>query len=551
MSVSRVDKVSYATAGFGDVLTHDLACGVPAALPFFPAQRWDEVAERVAARAYPREELCRVLERSAAESGAPPGVLDSIALLRQPRTYVVATGQQVGFLGGPLYTLHKALSAIALARKLEQEAQGAARFVPVFWAAGDDHDLAEIDHADFLEADGTLRRVRLVLSPESQGCSACDARLDGSQANVEALRAELRGALGSEELAEETIKLYVACDLSAAFTRLLYRWLGGHGLVVAQSSSVRALAAPVLQRELHEYDITSRLLQEAAVRMQKHGYKPGLSARERAAPHFFIASEPHRLRVRLEPAAQGDRFQERGSAFEARGVAPRAFTRDELANLAATQPRLFSADAALRPIVQQHVFPVVAAVLGPGEIAYWAQLKQLHDHFGVVWPLIVPRATMTLLDAHADKALRRLGLAPTAPEVFQGFEALQKLAAPGGATGAKLEAHISGIRTAFEALAGEAQAADAGLKPMVDKARARIEHELGRIAEKTKASLSQREDAGGKRLRYLAALARPRNSPQERVLNTGQFLARRPTLAHDLLNVIEPSGREHMIVALE
>jgi hypothetical protein len=54
---------------------------------------------------------------------------------------VVTTGQQPGLFGGPLYTLSKALSALALADAV-QAATGVPT-APVFWAATDDIDFVE------------------------------------------------------------------------------------------------------------------------------------------------------------------------------------------------------------------------------------------------------------------------------------------------------------------------------------------------------------------------------------------------------------------------
>src|SRR5690242_21459887 len=64
----------------------------------------------------------------------------------------ITTGQQPGLFTGPLYTIYKALSAIALAARLERERK--VPVVPVFWVAGDDHDFHEANHATLLNSGG-------------------------------------------------------------------------------------------------------------------------------------------------------------------------------------------------------------------------------------------------------------------------------------------------------------------------------------------------------------------------------------------------------------
>ena len=51
---------------------------------------------------------------------------------------VVTTGQQPGLFGGPAYTILKAVSALALADRIERET--GIPTAPVFWAATDDAD---------------------------------------------------------------------------------------------------------------------------------------------------------------------------------------------------------------------------------------------------------------------------------------------------------------------------------------------------------------------------------------------------------------------------
>src|SRR3989339_220377 len=68
----------------------------------------------------------------------------NIALLKEPKTLAVFTGQQLGVLGGPLYTIYKTITAIKLAQHLN-ERYDEFNFVPVFWLEGDDHDFNEVN----------------------------------------------------------------------------------------------------------------------------------------------------------------------------------------------------------------------------------------------------------------------------------------------------------------------------------------------------------------------------------------------------------------------
>ena len=79
--------------------------------------------------------------------------------LAQGAVLAVTTGQQPGLFTGPLYTIYKGLSAIAIARRLERD--WSVPVVPVFWVAGDDHDFAEANHAFVLDSQGAVAELRL------------------------------------------------------------------------------------------------------------------------------------------------------------------------------------------------------------------------------------------------------------------------------------------------------------------------------------------------------------------------------------------------------
>ncbi|NOR14568.1 MAG: bacillithiol biosynthesis BshC, partial [Candidatus Aminicenantes bacterium] len=116
-----------------------------------------KVAEEVKSRDLKREDVASVLEEQNKNYGCGTETLSNIQKLGQADVCAVVTGQQVGLFSGPLYTIHKSLTAIKLAEYLNQKCAGG--FVPVFWLASDDHDLAEIDHIKLLNKDSNIEKI--------------------------------------------------------------------------------------------------------------------------------------------------------------------------------------------------------------------------------------------------------------------------------------------------------------------------------------------------------------------------------------------------------
>ncbi|MCP5053822.1 MAG: bacillithiol biosynthesis BshC [bacterium] len=87
----------------------------------------------------------------------------------EPDKKTIVTGQQIGLLGGPLYTTYKVLGAVYLA----QQSGGRA----VYWLETNDADFNEINHIDYLDAEGQLRT--LVWDIDTQGYSSGYIEVDG------------------------------------------------------------------------------------------------------------------------------------------------------------------------------------------------------------------------------------------------------------------------------------------------------------------------------------------------------------------------------------
>ena len=94
-----------------------------------------------------------------------------------------------------------------------------------------------------------------------------------------------------------------------------------------------------------------------------------------------------------------------------RAAASRSASAPTLAKHSSTRraphPERFSPNVLLRPIVQDALFPTVAYVAGPNELAYLGQLREVYEHFGLPMPLMYPRATATLVDSAAVRFINR------------------------------------------------------------------------------------------------------------------------------------------------
>ncbi|MCX7607481.1 MAG: bacillithiol biosynthesis cysteine-adding enzyme BshC, partial [Bacteroidia bacterium] len=115
----------------------------------WPDVPWEAVIQAKKAFPVDRQALVSALLRQNASFLAEDPVLRaSIEALGRSETFSVVTGQQVGWLTGPLYTLIKAVHVVQLARQLTSWSQGRYAFVPVFWLASEDHDAHEVSSVE-------------------------------------------------------------------------------------------------------------------------------------------------------------------------------------------------------------------------------------------------------------------------------------------------------------------------------------------------------------------------------------------------------------------
>ncbi len=463
-----------------------------------------------------------VLQELAGQSRQLPASLARDRHLEQlaaPGATVVVTGQQVGLFGGPLYTLHKAATAIARAR-LVQDLTGRP-CVPVFWLQSEDHDYAEIAQVAFA---GSTGRVQLALPADAlpSRVSLAHRTLPNE---ISGLIDHFTQALAHLPHAAEVVELVRAYYLPGrpivdAFAGLLAELWRAEGLVIINPRvpAFARLAAPLMQRALHEHDEIAADLRTRAALLADAGCEEQVPTRADASLLFFHPRGITGPRYRLTRRATGFHTPE--------GAVDTATLLDVLAR----EPLCFSTSALLRPLVQDTLLPTCAYVGGPAEVSYFAQLPPLYARFGVPMPLIAPRARLRVVDTATLSLLRKLGLEPADLDAARQTLLARVVAhadssLTANSVRARLLAPLQAELAALEAL---------GLPGVADstrKTRETCERSFAKLAQGVERAALERDTIACERLDRSILALRPDGVPQERAYGFLALAARAGTAA--------------------
>jgi bacillithiol biosynthesis cysteine-adding enzyme BshC len=487
--------------------------------PFGDPSSFIQQAGALDARRYDRQTLRQVLREQNQGFSAGPEAMGQIERIADPRALVVIGGQQAGLFSGPLYTVHKAVTVLLLAARIEQSL--GRPVIPVFWIASEDSDLAEVDHAVITDQNGALRELSLrEVSPSGRPDAGLPVSRVRLGARIGAALDSLEAALPATELSREIMGSLRSAYASGssypqAFGRLLCSLFSGQGLVLVDPSDIRLkrIALPLFRREIEEKSPVSAAVRQQSARLREAGYSVQIELREDMLTLFH--QDPGREAIALA----GD-----GAILKASG---RRFGLRELAGALEQSPERFSPNAALRPLYQDTLFPTVAAVLGPSELAYFSQLTIAYERMGIPMPVLFPRASITLIDPKTAKSLAKLGL--TVEQVIgQGgklVDDLLKREIPPALTALLADGRRQ-VERIWGEIAAEVGRLETTLRPTAELAKAASLKRFQFIEKKiTRAAKRKNETLTSQAERLLAALF-PRGGLQERTLNVLPFLAR-------------------------
>lgn len=500
---------------------------------------YEKRANELKERLFKREALIDVLMTFNQSLNADSKVLSNIKRLSDPEAVVVVGGQQAGLLTGPIYTIHKCLAILHLAR--EQEEKLKVPVIPVFWIAGEDHDYAEVNHT-YAYTENALRKFAFRIK-ESGKRSVSQLSFD-----IEALEEWLEGvfkAYGETDFTADLLKEVKAFaresdSIVTFFSHLINYFFGKYGLVLmdSQDPALRRLESTYFSEMIDKSRGIAKHVTEQLAKLKNAGYSVSLDQTEQSA-NLFIEEKDARLLLTHED----DLFLNRDNGVHK--------TKNDLLEIAEVSPHLLSNNVVTRPLMQDKVLPTLAFIAGPGEIAYWSALKPAFHHLDMLMPPVVPRFHLTLVDRKAEKWL--LEKAFTLEDVLSGQVQRRKEVWLKAQHDWNLDDHFkTAQQTMWEAYLPFRQVAmevHSELETMSDSNWERIENQLLYLKKQMERHIRLRHKVELDRFDALEAKLLPNGGPQERLWSIYAFLNQYgPDLVDQLMEgTYAYNGRQHVV----
>jgi bacillithiol synthase len=423
-------------------------------------------------------------------------------------------GQQVGFAGGPLYTLSKL--ATLLRMKHEAESRGE-RAVVMFWLATEDHDFDEVSQLALPANLTTTRDAQRDLVYLHAHRTSSDRAMVGRLPIPESLRTQLIALLGIEPpqwLAQGT-------SFRESFAQLMASVFGDRVVLVdALLPELRREGGPLFAALSSKLDAAQAALAERSDAIRNAGYTPQIAAREHGGYTFFFEIDNH-----------GDR--------------------NPVERIEGIEPERISTSAVTRPLLQDVVLQPDVFVGGPAEVAYYAQVAALHPLVGAHMPRVALRGHALVAPPRVFRHLERLELDPA--DVFGDVDSI-------------LEPHESERAAALRAFAAEAEEqqrkqlerirelalpADRSLAKSIDRSAGHLQYHLRKMTERSLRAVVRRDDERTRAVREIVSTFYPDRQVQERVVSWYAWYARSGSaLVTNLAECVGPDRADCALVSV-
>jgi len=348
-----------------------------------------------------RNDICEILKTQNSEFNSGDKTFENIKLLGEHDTFAVVTGQQLGFLTGPYYTILKALNTIQLSDKLNSRFSEY-KFVPVFWLESDDHDFTEINNVNIISKENEIKNIKYFENGTEQekylkptGNIVLDKFIEEFINNIE-------DSFNKSDFSEELFANIRECykegvTVKTSFAKFMNYVLQNKGLVLIDPSDnkIKSLLKPVFEKELMTSPMSCEAVINTSVELEKNY---AAQVKPKAINLFYIHEGNRYL---LEP---------RENEIYALKNSRQKISKTEMFDILESNPERFSWNVVTRPVCQDYLLPTVAYIGGPSEVAYFGQFRDVYKLYEITMPVIYPRTSVTIIENRIEKFLQKYNL---------------------------------------------------------------------------------------------------------------------------------------------
>lgn len=325
----------------------------------------------------------------------------NISLLTNKNTFTITTGHQLAIYTGEWYFIFKIITAINMAKEAKA-LYPEYNFVPVFWMASEDHDFEEINHIH-------LKNEKFTWNEKAEGPTG-RLKVDTIAKITDSLSHFLKGNKYTEELISVFEKAYAEGNNLAQATRILVHELfKDDGLLIIDADDVELKKSwsKTIEKELTD-DSNYKACTSLSDKLASHGYPTQVFPRE---INLFYLLDGYRVRIILENGI----YKTKEEKY--------TFSKEEILAELTSHPERFSPNVVLRPLYQESILPNLCYIGGPGEIAYWLQLKTVFENNHVSYPILAWRNSFMVMDKKDIDTWNNLGFEMNA--IFNSINELE------------------------------------------------------------------------------------------------------------------------------
>ncbi len=427
--------------------------------------------------------------------------------LRSDKTFTVTTGHQLNIFTGPLYFIYKIVTVINTCKVLKTT-YPEYNFIPMYWMASEDHDFEEISYFNLFGKRHTWET--------SQKGAVGRFSTEGLQTILEELP---EGTRFFENAYKEQP------NLAAAVRAYVHHLFSEEGLVVldADDADLKGLFRQVM-REDTDLHSAKKAVERASSLLDDIGYKTQVHPRE---INFFYLDKGIRSRIEKK----GELYRVVDSPLE--------FTRAELLDIIENEPEKLSPNVVLRPLYQEMILPNLGYIGGPGELAYWLQLKGVFEAHGTPFPILMPRNFAMILGRSLNKKFKKTGM--SIQDLFLEKDLLVKRYVQENTENElRLDEEKVALSKVFDDIIEKGSGIDPTLRKMMEAQRQRALNSVEDIEKRLLKAEKRNHETQLNQVETLKDALFPDSSLQERTDNFLNFYLNDPNFINLLLKSFSP-----------